>query len=49
MRSLEAWEEACRRCPGIGRGPLIDKEAILERIGLSYPVYEALVRELVLD
>jgi uncharacterized protein len=49
MRSVDAWEEALLRCPGIGKGPLFTKETILERIGLSYPVYEALVRELVLD
>jgi len=28
LRSPEAWQEAARRCPGIGRGPLIPFEEI---------------------
>jgi Fe-S-cluster containining protein len=49
MRSEESWESALLRCPGIGKGPLFSKEAILERVGLSYPIYEALVKDHVLD
>ena len=49
MRSPEAWEGALLRCPGIGKGTLFPKEAILERIGLSFPIYQALVKDHVLD
>lgn len=49
MRSNEAWESALLRCPGIGKGPLFSKEAILERVGLSYPIYDALVKDHLLD
>jgi uncharacterized protein len=48
MRSLDAWEGALLRCPGIGKGPLFPRDAILERIGLSFPIYEALVKDRVL-
>lgn len=49
MRSQSSWSEALLRCPGIGKGPLFSKEAILERVGLSYPIYEALVKDHILD
>lgn len=45
MRSIDAWEDAALRCPGIGKGPKHSKDAILDSIGLSYPIYEILVRE----
>jgi len=45
MRSLYAWKGVASRCPGIGKGHLYSKEAILECIGASYPVYETLMRE----
>jgi Fe-S-cluster containining protein len=39
MRSLSAWDEACLRCPGIGRGRLFTRDEILSMIDASYPVY----------
>lgn len=32
MRSEKRWESVAKTCPGIGRGPLYDKEAILASI-----------------
>ncbi len=49
MRSLDAWDDVCLRCPGIGSGPLHSKEEILESIGLSYPIYATLLKEVLLD
>ncbi len=49
LRSPDAWESARLRCPGIGRGPLFKKEAILERVGLSYPIFIALMKDHLLD
>jgi hypothetical protein len=37
MRSEERWKSVLRECPGIGNGPLVDRESILERIGESIP------------
>jgi Fe-S-cluster containining protein len=45
MRSLYAWKGVAAVCPGIGKGHLYSKEAILECIGASYPIYEILVKE----
>ncbi|VFU18383.1 Flagellin N-methylase [anaerobic digester metagenome] len=45
MRSLYAWKGVAVVCPGIGKGHLYSKEAILECIGASYPIYEILVKE----
>jgi len=48
MRSLDAWEEVALKCPGIGKGRRFSKNAILDCIGLSYPIYKALVEEVFL-
>lgn len=29
MRSEKKWEQTCRQCPGIGQGPVYNKEQIL--------------------
>jgi uncharacterized protein len=39
MRSMKAWKEACKRCPGISEGRLYTKEEILRTIAESYPVF----------
>lgn len=48
MRSLDAWEDIALKCPGIGNGKLFSKNAILDCIGLSYPIYKILVKEVIL-
>jgi hypothetical protein len=39
MRSMTAWKDACRRCPGIGEGRLYTKEEILQRIAATQPLF----------
>lgn len=47
MRSRYAFKAGTAFCPGIGKGPLHSKEAILECISMSYPIYEALLHEVI--
>ena len=35
LRSAEAWNAAARECPGMGQGPLHDRETILRIVGDS--------------
>jgi uncharacterized protein len=35
LRNLEAWRRAAAECPGIGRGPLHSREAILREVAAS--------------
>ena len=35
MRSETRWQSVAGECPGIGAGPLVDRDTILERIGES--------------
>ena len=46
MRSEKAWREVSFRCPGIGRGPRYSKASILESIGLSFHIYENVMKEI---
>lgn len=49
MRSLDAWESVSLKCPGIGKGQLHLKDFILDCIGASHPIYETLVKEVILE
>ena len=35
LRSRYRWRQVKAECPGIGRGPLLDKETILDLLGVS--------------
>jgi len=47
MRSVEAWDDVCLRCPGVGKGRLYTKEEIVETIGRGFGVYLQALREVI--